>query len=335
MNSTPETKIAAQPPASPPWRRPFFSVSLIIFALVVLGGLFFFYTQPAYSLTFDSKRAMADIKKQCDFGPRIPGTPGHIACRDWIKDEIQKTGLHVWEQPFKTDLALIGQTGVPAFNLWGLPAPLETMDHLTTPFLVISAHWDTRPKADQEKDPTHKEKPILGANDGGSGVAMALEIARAVKGTPLAQRLVLIFFDAEDSGIENRPTTYCLGAHYAAAHLPPWFKRIVNGVNLDMVAGKGIQLRREMASQIAAPHAVKLLWKIGRDLAPEIFLDEDMGKIVDDHLAFTNKQIPYLNVIGWGYPEWHTLRDVPESCDEQAMKKIGTVMLEFAKRHVR
>lgn len=281
----------------------------------------------------DGARAMADIKTQVAFGPRVPGTPGHAACRDWIKAELAAAGWTVWEQPFTTELPLAEVKSVEAVNIWGLPASDEELARTTETLIGISAHWDTRPFAD--RDGAGAKGAFLGANDAGSGVAVALGIARAIKGTPIAQRVVFILVDAEDSGIERQPETYCLGSKFAAGNPPAWFKRVKFGINLDMVGGRDLILRREISSEHAAPEVIARLWKIGRDLAPKIFINEPVGPITDDHVSFIEKGTPWVDLIGWGYPQWHTSLDLPASCDANTMKQVGEVLVEFLKRETR
>ncbi len=275
---------------------------------------------------------MQDLRRQCAFGPRIPGTPPHAACRDWIKSEMSQAGLIVTEQPFKAHLTLIN-ADAPAWNLWGLPAPEDQMKTVPGPFILISAHWDTRPIAD--RDPRGESGGLfLGANDGASGVALALELAREVKGTPLAKHTAFVFFDAEDSGVERELASWCLGSQFAAAHPPAWFDRLRVGINLDMIGGKETGLMREGYGESSAPEIIKRLWKIGRALAPGIFLDSPMDRMIDDHYPFVQIGKPYIDLIGLPYPYWHRSGDLPDQCDGQVMSAIGATLLEFSRREI-
>jgi hypothetical protein len=197
----------------------------------------------------------------------------------------------------------------------------------------ISAHWDTRPLADRDGG-ADAGRVFLGANDGASGVAVALGIARAAKATPLARRLVFIFHDAEDSGVEGKNETWCLGARFSAENLPPWFKRVRLGINLDMVGGKELRLAWEGYSLESDEHAVKRLWRLGAALAPRHFLDGPGGRYIDDHLPYIRKNIRVINLIGLPYPFWHRAGDRPEALDPRAMGRVGEVLLEFLKREM-
>lgn len=289
-----------------------------------LFGLFYAVCPAA---TFDGERAMADIAAQCAFGPRIPGTPGHAACREWIKKQIEEAGLTVWEQPFEARLRLTGKKE-DAVNIWGFPgggAPKKS-------FFALTAHWDTRPFADQEPE-GGKREPFLGANDGGSGVAVALGIVRALKDSPLRDRIALIFFDAEDSGIQQEIDSWCLGSRFAVANAPAWFRDHLRlGINLDMVAARGLQLHREVGSERDQPDAIRKLWRIGLDLAPEVFVNEPIGPITDDHLPFIEAGFPFIDLIGFPYAEWHRMSDLPEACDAGVMSGVARAMMEFMRR---
>lgn len=286
----------------------------------------------------DGERAMEDIRTQCSFGPRIPGTEGHAACRDWIKAQIAETGLVVWEQSFPATLPLTGAE-VIGWNIWGIPPGFvsemtDAADKLDDSIMLLSAHWDTRPVADNEPRGSSRE-PFLGANDGGSGVALALEIVRSLKGTPLEGRVALAFYDAEDSGVQKRPESWCLGSQYAAEHLPAWFSKVKLGINLDMVGARGTRLMKEGYSLEAQPREVERLWRTGRALAPGIFVDDVYGDVIDDHYAFIKKGLPYINVIGLPYEHWHRAGDKPEACDPRVMSQIGLVIVEFIKSELR
>lgn len=286
--------------------------------------------RPAQAGGFDGARALADVKAQCDFGPRVPGTDAHKACKGWIKKQIEEAGLVYSEQPFKARLALIDKTA-QGWNLYGLPAAAAEWEKQTEPFIMLTAHWDTRPLADNDP-PGKAGPPFLGANDGGSGVAVALGVVRALKGTPLAKRVAVAFWDAEDAGVERQMESWCVGAQFAAMNPPPWLKRMRLGINLDMIGGKGLQLGWEGYSIAAQPDAVRRLWRIGLDLAPNVFRDAKAGAYVDDHYFFINKGYPFIDLIGLPYAFWHRTGDTPEACDPKVMEAVGSVLIEFIER---
>lgn len=296
--------------------------------------------------TFDADRAMADLVAQCDFGPRVPGTKPHAECRDWIVERFREAGRIVEPQHFDARLAISG-ADARATNLFGLPVRVPPSDPsysihdrdapgnaLVAPVILVSAHWDTRPVADNDPAGSPRTTPFLGANDGASGVAVVLELARAIRGTPLERHVAFALWDAEDSGVNRNLATWCLGARHAAENPPAWFDKVRLGVNLDMVGGRGMKLGPEVDSQRAAPGPVGRLWRIGRDLAPGVFVGRPVGPIYDDHMPFIEKGLPYLDVIGLPYEHWHRSTDTPATCDPASLDAVGRAMLEFLRREI-
>ncbi|MCE5231129.1 M28 family peptidase [bacterium] len=269
---------------------------------------------------FDAELAGRWIREQCAYGPRVPGTPAHENCRKWIGERLRELGMTVQEQEFATSLPLTRQAA-RACNIWGLPSK----DGPTSPALIISAHWDTRPFADS--DPSGTKPPMLGANDGAAAVAMALGLYKALGDSPLKKHIVLAFWDAEDAGMSgpDNEWTWAVGARYAAAHRPAWIKRVRLGINIDMPAGSDLSLKREMFSEKSAPWAVDEIWRIGHDLAPNRFSDEALST-TDDHRPWIDAGVPYVDLIGWPYAYWHTAGDTPEHCDPKAMRALGEVL---------
>jgi hypothetical protein len=276
----------------------------------------------AGAAAFDGERAMELVRAQCALGPRVPGTEAHRRERDWLIAQLKGLGMTAWPQSFETRLPLTGQR-VQVWNVWGLPRP----DGPAAPAVIVSAHWDTRPWADRE--PGGGASSMLGANDGASGVAMALELARDLRTGPLRERLVLAFWDAEDAGTPDDAESWALGARHAAANPPPWIARVVLGINLDMVAGEDLRLRRESSSAQSAPVAVQTLWKLGMALAPGRFTDGPPVQIVDDHLPWIRAGLPYVDIIGYPFRHWHTSGDAPDHCSAEVMSQVGGVVLEY------
>lgn len=302
--------------------------------LIIITAMALALIIPGSGAAFDSARAMRDIETQVAFGPRVPGTPSHEACRKWIKAQIHDLGFQVVEDPFEAKLAVTFKKNVPAVNIWGLPLPAAEMTRSKSKIILISAHWDSRPYAD--KDP--REKPpvaVPGANDGASGVAMALELARDFKRLGMGDRIALAFWDAEDAGLEMSRASYCLGSQRAAANPPEWFNRMALGINLDMVASPGLRLRPETNSLMKAPDAVRRLWDIGMELNPQRFDRTPLGPVYDDHVPFLEKGYKYIDLIGFPYAYWHTSEDTPDKCDPAVMRAIADTVLEFVRRELR
>lgn len=277
---------------------------------------------PGRAASLDGERMLNQVCEQCNFGPRIPGTPPHDACKKWIVDQIKALGMTVQEQPYTASLALTGKTA-PAVNLWGLPSA----DGPTSPALILCAHWDTRPLAD--KDPSGANPPMLGANDGAAAVAIVLELARALRATPLGPHVAIAFWDAEDSGTYSNDDSWGVGARYAAEHPQAWVPRVRLGILFDMVAGQDLTLYPETNSQKSARAAVDKLWRVGTSLAPKIFSNDDLRTVVDDHLPWVQRGVPFIDLCGIDFKYWHTAGDNPAHCSAPVMQSVATVVYNY------
>lgn len=284
--------------------------------LLVLGLLL---AEPVSA--FDGERALQLIRDQVALGPRIPGTPAHDAGRQWIVDRFEALDYHVVEQRFGVTLPLSGAQ-VEAVNIWALPR--ETGP--TSPALIISAHWDTRPWADESATPGNPRPLFDGANDGGSGVAMAIELARTWREHPLRPHIAFAMWDVEDAGVSGQGDSYALGSQYAVENPPAWIDRLALGINLDMVAGLDMDLKRERYSMESAPEAVAKVWELGAMLQPDYFNQSQTIRIIDDHLPWVLAGYRYINLIGWPYVHWHTVDDTVENCRAEVMQAIGEVV---------
>jgi glutaminyl-peptide cyclotransferase len=272
----------------------------------------------------DGLRAMEHIKQQCRFGPRIPGTKAHLSCRDWIAGQLEKLDLKVRIEPLEVTLPCTGNR-TTAFNIWGTCKN----DRPASPTLMISAHWDTRPFADRDPNTTRRRETLAGANDGASGVALALELFNGLKQSPFSDNIVLVFWDVEDAGNYKDPRSWALGSAHAAGQPPDWINQVVLGINLDMVAGRDLYLAREKFSMDSAPDIVRDIWALGGTLAPNLFDPDNIRQVQDDHVPWINAGIPYVDIIGIPYRHWHTTRDTPANCSSEILEGVGNVLLNY------
>jgi len=282
--------------------------------------------------TFDADRAFADLVAQVDFGPRNPGSSGHEACRQWLLAQLQSRTSDAVAQPF-TYTAATGQT----FQLANLLATFQGTRQVGDP-LLLCAHWDTRPVADQDPDPALRNQPILGANDGASGVAVLLELARHFQATPPPRTIHLAFFDLEDSGLTDLTvgepySGFSIGARYFAANMGRF--QAEEGVLLDMVADANPHYPREPNSLNAAPALVNAIWQIGQQLGYTAFSDSVGPTITDDHLPLIAAGVPTVDIIDFDYPGpnrhayWHTTHDTPANCSPAGLKATGQTLLQL------
>lgn len=268
---------------------------------------------------FDSANAWAMLVKQCDFGPRPVGSPAHEKMRSWLLDEMRKYADVTAAQDFT-------YKGHPLTNVIGV------FNRDAKRQVLLCAHWDTRPTADQELDPAKKKLPILGASDGASGVAVLLELAREFKAQKPAVGVVMVMLDGEDFGSFEKDEGVLLGAKYFAAHHKGYHPDL--GVLLDMVGDKSLDIRREPNSQNFAPGTNDKFFRIAKELGyGKSIIDEPMQyPITDDHIPLNQANIPTIDIIDFDYAYWHTLDDTPEHCSAESLAAVGNTLAELVYR---
>ncbi len=267
---------------------------------------------------FDGEKAFAQLQRQVDFGPRYPGSPGHERCLAYLVATLRKATEDVRQQSFSftygPERVTAKATNVIArFGPGGKPR------------LLLCAHWDTRPWADRDPDPANRKKPILGANDGASGVAILLELARLMHERPPKEGVVLVLFDAEDEGVEGDDESYALGSKYYAEHLDD-SERPEFGILLDMVGDADLNLYQEGYSLTYARPYVDLVWRTAQELGYPEFIPRAQYYVVDDHVRLLRVGVPCIDIIDFDYPYWHTLQDTPDKCSPESLEKVGRVL---------
>lgn len=268
---------------------------------------------------FDGGRAFALLEEQCRLGPRYPGSPGHAAVERLIEERLAAAGAEVSRRPFEAALTT-GDT-LRLVNIVGRYAPNAERR------VLLGAHYDTRPRADRDPDPAARRTPIRGANDGASGVAVLLEIARLLGGARAPVGVDLVFFDGEDWGEEGRTQDYLLGSKHYAALLGP--DRPAAVIVVDMVGERGARFPVEGFSEAAAPGLCDELWTIAEGLGIAAFERRRGPAIIDDHLPFIQAGLPAVDVIDFEYPHWHTLADTPDQCDAASLEAVGRVLARW------
>jgi glutaminyl-peptide cyclotransferase len=272
--------------------------------------------------TFNRERAFEFLLKQTSFGPRNPNSRGHEACLGYLTSLLHTLADETRLQPF-THTGYGGER----LRLTNLIAAFRPRD---TTRILLCAHWDTRPRADQDTDKTRRDLPILGANDGASGVAVLLEIATLLKQTPPPIGVDIVLFDGEDYGVEGDHDSYLLGSRYFATHLPAGYLPRF-GILLDMVGDRDLELPKEGYSVRYAPDVVDLIWNTARDLGISQFVGDLEQEIIDDHLPLNQAGIKTVDIIDFNYPDqtnrfWHTHEDTPEHCSAESLDAVGTVL---------
>ena len=275
---------------------------------------------------FDEDNAFQYLLKQCEFGPRNPSSEGYYKCLSFMIDELDKTAEDIIVQEFTYQ----EKKHRTRHNLQNVIARFNVDSEFQT---VISCHWDTRPWADAEEDRKDRNTPIIGANDGASGVAVLLELARIMGETPPPIGVNLVFFDGEDMGIPGENETYCQGSRFFAKNLP--IPKPNEAINLDMVADKQLHLPVEKYSLEFHPKLVRYLWKRAEEMGLDAFDITPQHAIYDDHVPlYQIAGIPSIDLIDFKYPNpyanfWHTLDDLPENCSAESLGQVGRLMVDY------
>lgn len=309
---------------------------------------------------FNADSAYFFCAQQCEFGPRIMNSDAHDKCEQWIADKFRQYGCQVKLQ--KADVTGYDGTVLHATNIMASFRPEATTR------ILICAHWDSRPWADNDPDEKNHRTPVMAANDGASGVAVMIELARllcenqsadndttqieteSAKAEEVAGLLPLnknigidfVCFDAEDWGTpqwaeETTGDTWALGAQYFATHLPDGYEARY-GILLDMVGGEGAQFYKEYMSNQYAPAIVDKVWAAAQAAGYGNFFPNSMGAgVTDDHIPLNQKaRIPTIDIISY-YPDcqqssfgptWHTISDTMDHIDKRTLKAVGQTLIQ-------
>jgi hypothetical protein len=293
--------------------------------------------QPVPVPKFDRDTAFSFVAKQVAFGPRVPNTEAHRKCKDWLVSQFKAYGLTVLEQAFAAT-AYTGKklNGVNIIAQYKPEAPKR---------ILLAAHWDSRHIADSPFATERKNEPIAGADDGGSGSGVLLEIARQLQANPADLGVDFILFDAEDHGDDNdanpKPESWCLGAQHWSKNIVPPGYRPKYGILLDMVGAKGARFLKEGVSTTFAPGLTDKVWKLAQNLGyTNYFFNEKANPITDDHFFVnTIAKIPMIDIIGksnqteTGFgAHWHTHNDNMDVIEPRTLHVVGQTMLELIYR---
>lgn len=253
---------------------------------------------------FNGQRAYADVETQVALGPRIPGTAGHDKIREWLQNEIIAAGWQVEVQASET----MGHT---VYNLIGKNSEKP-------PQIILGAHYDSRMFADNDPDPANRAEPVPAANDGASGVAVLLELARSLPTNTVP--VWLVFFDAEDNGrIED--WDWILGSREFVKNnsLQPRAAIIV-----DMIGDADLNIFRERNSNVQLTDEI---WATAKRLGHgDKFIDEYKHSMLDDHTPFLDAGIPAVDIIDFDYPYWHTVQDTPDKVSAESLQVVGETL---------
>jgi len=290
---------------------------------ILIYFTFFLCSSLQDKIAFDEKTAFEYLKKQCDFGPRNPSSKGHRLCMNFLVEEMKKFTKYVSTQRF-THYDLKNKKTLQLANIIGTFVSPQNK----TSRKILCAHWDTRPRADRDKDPENRDKPILGANDGASGVAVLLELSRIMSKFPPPVTIDVIFFDGEDYGEEGNLDEYFLGSRYFSKNLP--YKDYECAILLDMIGDRNLRIQKEVFSNYYFSGLVNDIWNRARKLGIKQFDPGINGDIWDDHRILAEEAgIPSIDIIDFDYQYWHTIQDTPDKCSSESLKAVGDVIVDY------
>ena len=275
---------------------------------------------------FDGQGAYTYVKKQVDIGTRVPGTETHKQCKDWLVAELKNLGAEVEVQEFKA--SFFDVKDAESYNI------IASINPKRNNRVLLAAHWDTRLVAD--KDDEDKDQPIDGADDGASGVGVLLQIARTIQENPIDLGVDIIFFDAEDNGVdaataeESDPESWCLGSQY-------WYKnkdrsyKAKFGILLDMVGAKEAMFPLEGYSTRDAGAYQDKIWTLASRMGyGDLFQKKRIGGITDDHYYMNLAGIPSVDIINYPSETFghyhHTHDDNMDNIDPNTLRIVGQVV---------
>lgn len=267
---------------------------------------------------FQGTTAFQYLETQCEFGPRVPGSKGHEQCLDYLIQFMRQHADTVFTQDFIFSFGNPRRT-VKAVNVISRFQP-ERGERI-----ILCAHWDTRPWADSDPDPANHDKPVLGANDGASGVAVLMHMAELIAVFPPDIGIDIVFFDAEDAGQHQDTESWARGSaafvnEYADLFSPRY------GILLDMIGDADLHIYQEQYSVKYAGFLVDRLWDKAAELGIPEFIPQPDYAVYDDHIPFLQAGIPCVNVIDFNYPQWHTVNDTPDHCSAHSLEQVGRVI---------
>jgi glutaminyl-peptide cyclotransferase len=268
---------------------------------------------------FDGERAHALVSKQCEMGTREPGGQGHERMLEWLTKTLEGYADDVALQRFTA--TMWETTDVRLTNVIASFRP-ENRERV-----LLAAHWDTRAVAERDPVPENVGRPIPGANDGASGVAVLVELARIMSERPPRVGVDLVFFDGEDGGNGAGLGEFCLGSAYYAQHMGSYAPSYA--VVVDMIGDRDLAVPVEPNSWNNAPDVVSRIWTAAEEVEAPAFTRAFGPSVFDDHIPLLRVGVPAAVVIDFDYDYWHTLADTPDKVSSESLSQIGKVLVRL------
>jgi len=275
---------------------------------------------------FDGYSAFNWLEQQCEFGPRNPGSNGYYQCQDFLIYNLKEFSDTVFTQSFT-------YTELRNNNTYDLNNIVAQFNINSGKHLLLGAHWDTRPWADRDLDISNRSTPIIGANDGASGVAILMELAKMFNTNSPPINVTLVLFDGEDMGVEGVNNSWAKGSQYFAENLP--IQKPDFGIIVDMIGDSNLEIPIERYSYRVAPDLVNELWDLAEKLRLPAFQNRLGYDIYDDHIPLWEiAGIPAIDLIDFNYPNqrinyWHTLNDIPQNCSSESLEQVGQLLSNY------
>ncbi len=281
-----------------------FRFLFLFLILILLSGC-----KETKNIEFSGDSALQFAQTQIDFGPRTPGSTAHQQTVDWIQSKLKEFG---WDTEIQSEQ-------IPVTLIQNIIGKREGNNG---PVIMIAAHYDLRLFADQDADSVKKLLPVPGANDGASGVAVLLELARVLPQN-LDKNIWLVFFDAEDQGrIDN--WDWILGSTSLANNLD---KQPDQLILLDMIGDKNLNVFYEKNSDNQLREEI---WQVASQLGfEENFIQQEKFSMLDDHIPFVKKGVKAVDIIDFDYPYWHTSQDTLDNISADSLYKVGTTLYHW------
>ena len=270
------------------------------------------------------------IVQQCDLGPRTPGSEGNLHLREAIVAAAEEAGLPVQLVCFE-DERQQGDGLVTLCNIVVSAGPPAG------PRLWLGAHYDTRPVSDMDPDPARRSEPLVGANDGASGVAVLWHLIELLGRQSPPSGVDLIFFDGEDSGVSGDPYSFCRGSAHLARTWQDFGSPLAGGeptglIVLDMIGKAGLQVPMEQYSLNWARDWTEEVFARAGQIGLDVLIAKPGRAVFDDHVPFLQAGIPAVDLIDFDYPQWHTVDDTPEHCSAASLAGIGRLVVDLVYR---
>lgn len=285
--------------------------------------------EPAKPVAFDAQRAHGYLEALCKIGPRISGSEGMKKQREMLEKHFKDHGGKIdWQRFTATQKSDPRHEKVPMANLIVFWHPERERR------VILCSHYDTRPLADQEKDPRDWRKPFVSANDGGSGVALLMELAHHMKDMKINVGVDFVFFDGEEYVFEEHDEYFFgskhFGREYRKSHGKPYYAA---AILLDMIGGKKPHFPIDPYSWEHASDLVRAVWSIAGELKYSAFDGDAIGpQMQDDHVPLNQNGIPAIDIIDARYPHWHKLSDIPDNCSGECMAQVAKVLSVWLQR---